>query len=171
MCWFNVLLSAIQVFYGILLQYFAVLANKKPLNIELLNMLVKPLIDMSGEIPYFAAICARQRLLKTRAQFCEALKNPGFVMLPWTKPVHAFFFYLFLPLTSWEIFLQRMDAGLPWKHCFSWGFGPWFFRALTIAMLWWHPRYCWCVNISCAAPSPLVVILPLVPSCAPLFSW
>ncbi|KAL0731371.1 hypothetical protein Bca4012_027465 [Brassica carinata] len=65
-----------QVFYGVLLQYFAVLANKKPLNIELLNMLVKPLIEMSGEIPYFAAICARQRLLKTRAQFCEAIKNP-----------------------------------------------------------------------------------------------
>ncbi|CAH8327070.1 unnamed protein product [Eruca vesicaria subsp. sativa] len=65
-----------QVFYGILLQYFAVNANKKPLNIELLNMLVKPLIEMSGEIPYFAAICARQRLLKTRAQFCEAIKNP-----------------------------------------------------------------------------------------------
>ncbi|ESQ28345.1 hypothetical protein EUTSA_v10018096mg [Eutrema salsugineum] len=65
-----------QVFYGILLQYFAVLANKKPLNFELLNMLVKPLIEMSMEIPYFAAICARQRLLKTRAQFCEAIKNP-----------------------------------------------------------------------------------------------
>ncbi|CAH2066294.1 unnamed protein product [Thlaspi arvense] len=65
-----------QVFYGILLQYFAVLANKKPLNFELLNMLAKPLIEMSMEIPYFAAICARQRLLKTRAQFCEAIKSP-----------------------------------------------------------------------------------------------
>lgn len=71
------LLSATQVFYGILLQYFAVLTNKKPLNFELLNMLVKPLVEMSMEIPYFAAICARQRLLKTRAQFCEAIKNPG----------------------------------------------------------------------------------------------
>uniref|UniRef100_A0A1J3CFN2 Nucleolar protein 14 n=1 Tax=Noccaea caerulescens TaxID=107243 RepID=A0A1J3CFN2_NOCCA len=65
-----------QVFYGILLQYFAVLTNKKPLNFELLNLLVKPLIEMSLEIPYFAAICARQRLLKTRLQFCEAIKNP-----------------------------------------------------------------------------------------------
>ncbi|KAL1218499.1 hypothetical protein V5N11_001667 [Cardamine amara subsp. amara] len=65
-----------QVFYGILLQYFAVLTSKKPLNFELLNMLIKPLIEMSMEIPYFAAICARQRLLKTRAQFCEAIKNP-----------------------------------------------------------------------------------------------
>ncbi|CAH8257556.1 unnamed protein product [Arabidopsis lyrata] len=65
-----------QVFYGVLLQYFAVLTSKKPLNFDLLNMLVKPLIEMSMEIPYFAAICARQRLLKTRAQFCEAIKNP-----------------------------------------------------------------------------------------------
>ncbi|XVE85705.1 hypothetical protein DITRI_Ditri17bG0112100 [Diplodiscus trichospermus] len=65
----------IQVFYGVLLQYFAVLANKKPLNFELLNLLVKPLMEMSMEIPYFSAICARQRILRTRTQFCEALKN------------------------------------------------------------------------------------------------
>lgn len=71
------LFSSSQVFYGILLQYFAVLTSKKPLNFDLLNLLVKPLIEMSMEIPYFAAICARQRLLKTRAQFCEAIKNPG----------------------------------------------------------------------------------------------
>lgn len=65
----------IQVFYGVLLQYFAVLANRKPLNFELLNLLVKPLMEMSVEIPYFSAICARQRILRTRTQFCEALKN------------------------------------------------------------------------------------------------
>ncbi|XP_021910283.1 nucleolar protein 14 isoform X2 [Carica papaya] len=65
-----------QVFYGVLLQYFAVSANKMPLNFELLNLLVKPLMEMSMEIPYFAAICARQRLLLTRTQFCEAIKNP-----------------------------------------------------------------------------------------------
>ncbi|KAK4785244.1 hypothetical protein SAY86_001933 [Trapa natans] len=65
----------IQVFYGVLLQYFAVLANTKPLNFELVNMLVKPLVEMSMEIPYFAAICARQRILRTRTQFCEAIKS------------------------------------------------------------------------------------------------
>ncbi|KZV48053.1 nucleolar protein 14 [Dorcoceras hygrometricum] len=66
-----------QVFYGVLLQYFAVLANKKPLNFKLLTMLVKPLIEMSSETPYFAAICARERLLRTRSQFCEDVKNTG----------------------------------------------------------------------------------------------
>ncbi|XP_059648722.1 uncharacterized protein LOC132294765 [Cornus florida] len=65
-----------QVFYGVLLQYFAVSANKKPLNFKLLNFLVKPLVEMSAEIPYFAAICARQRLLQTRTLFCEDVKNP-----------------------------------------------------------------------------------------------
>ncbi|KAK8486391.1 hypothetical protein V6N13_005204 [Hibiscus sabdariffa] len=64
-----------QVFYGVLLQYFAVLANKKPLNFELSNLLVKPLLEMSMEIPFFSAICARERILRTRTQFCEALKN------------------------------------------------------------------------------------------------
>ncbi|XP_030511783.1 nucleolar protein 14 isoform X2 [Rhodamnia argentea] len=64
-----------QVFYGVLLQYFAILASKKPLNFQSLNMLVKPLVEMSTEIPYFAAICARQRILRTRTQFCEVIKN------------------------------------------------------------------------------------------------
>ncbi|PPD72285.1 hypothetical protein GOBAR_DD30828 [Gossypium barbadense] len=64
-----------QVFYGVLLQYFAVLANKKPLNFELSNLLVKPIMEMSTEIPFFSAICARERILRTRVQFCEALKN------------------------------------------------------------------------------------------------
>ncbi|KAI4357990.1 hypothetical protein L6164_001901 [Bauhinia variegata] len=74
-----------QVFYGVLLQYFAVLANKKPLNFELLNMLVKPLIEMSIEIPYFAAICARQRVLRTRTQFVGSIKNPESCFWPSSK--------------------------------------------------------------------------------------
>lgn len=73
-----ILISSIfQVFYGLLLQYFATLANKQPLNLELLNLLVKPLMEMSMETPYFAAVCARERILRTRTKFCETVKNPG----------------------------------------------------------------------------------------------
>ncbi|GMH26188.1 hypothetical protein Nepgr_028031 [Nepenthes gracilis] len=64
-----------QVFYGLLLQFFATLANKKPLNFELLNLLFKPLMEMSCEIPYFSAICARERLLQTQKRFCEVVKD------------------------------------------------------------------------------------------------
>jgi nucleolar protein 14 len=40
-------------------------------------MLVKPLMEMSTEIPYFAAICARRRIETTRKQFVESIKNAG----------------------------------------------------------------------------------------------
>lgn len=67
-----------QVCYGLLLQYFATLTNQKPLNFHLLNLLVKPLMEMSAEIPYFSAICARERILRTRTKFSEDIKDPGF---------------------------------------------------------------------------------------------
>ncbi|KAL1811818.1 hypothetical protein ACET3Z_021883 [Daucus carota] len=74
-----------QVFYGVLLQYFSVMANTKPLNFKLLNMLVEPLMKMSTEIPYFAAICARQRLRRTRTQFVEDMKESGRLSWPSLK--------------------------------------------------------------------------------------
>ncbi|KAH9602642.1 hypothetical protein KSS87_005127 [Heliosperma pusillum] len=66
----------IQVFYGLLLQYFATLASQKPLKFQLINLLVKPLLEMSTEIPYFSAICARERIFRIRTKFCEDIKDP-----------------------------------------------------------------------------------------------
>ncbi|KAJ0980144.1 hypothetical protein J5N97_008399 [Dioscorea zingiberensis] len=63
-----------QGFYGVLLQYFATLASQKPLNIERINSLVKPLMEMSGETPFYAAICARERLSHMRTRFCTDIK-------------------------------------------------------------------------------------------------
>ncbi|KAL5079771.1 hypothetical protein RYX36_008192, partial [Vicia faba] len=80
----------VQVFYGVLLQYFAVLTNKKPLNVELVNMLVKPLIEISTEIPYFAAICARRRIETTRKQFVESIKNAENSSWPSSKTLCLF---------------------------------------------------------------------------------
>ncbi|KNA23202.1 hypothetical protein SOVF_026920 [Spinacia oleracea] len=66
-----------QVFYGLLLQYFATIPNKVPLNFQLLNLLVKPLMEMSSEIPFFSAICARERIQRTRTKFSGDIKDPG----------------------------------------------------------------------------------------------
>ncbi|CAN6288229.1 unnamed protein product [Urochloa humidicola] len=66
-----------QVFYGVLLQYFAVLATQSPVKFKTIDTLVKPLIEMSGETPYFAAICARERLIHIRTRLCEDIKVPG----------------------------------------------------------------------------------------------
>lgn len=65
-----------QVFYGVLVQYFAVLGDEKPLRLNKLNLFVRPLIEISFEIPYFAAICARQHLIRIRNQLSVDLKNP-----------------------------------------------------------------------------------------------
>ncbi|GJN18624.1 hypothetical protein PR202_gb05800 [Eleusine coracana subsp. coracana] len=66
-----------QVFYGVLLQYFAVVATQSPVKFKIIDALVKPLIEMSAETPYFAAICARERLIHTRIRLCEDIKVPG----------------------------------------------------------------------------------------------
>jgi nucleolar protein 14 len=61
----------------VLVQYFAVLATQSPVNMKIINSLVKPLVDMSTETPYFAAICARQRIIQIRTHLCEDLKIAG----------------------------------------------------------------------------------------------
>ena len=54
------------------------LTTRDPVNAKLLNLLVKPLVEMGAETPYFAAICARERLSRIRNHFCEIIKNQGF---------------------------------------------------------------------------------------------
>jgi nucleolar protein 14 len=66
-----------QVFYNVLLQYFARVAGEKSLSIQRLNVVVKPLIELSGETPYFAALCARERLVHMQWQLSEKLKSIG----------------------------------------------------------------------------------------------
>lgn len=80
----------IQVFYGVLLNYFAVLATRKPLNIKIINTLVKPLIEIGREVPYFASVCARERLIRIRMQFSEDIKNPGKSSWPSLKTLNLF---------------------------------------------------------------------------------
>ncbi|CAM6038551.1 unnamed protein product [Sphagnum compactum] len=66
-----------QVFYNVLLQYFASVAGEKSLSTQRLNVMVKPLIELSGETPYFAALCARERIVRSRHQLSEKLRSTG----------------------------------------------------------------------------------------------
>ncbi|ONK64384.1 uncharacterized protein A4U43_C07F25240 [Asparagus officinalis] len=65
-----------RVFYGILLNYYAVSATRRPLNVKILNSLVKPLMEISVETPFFAAICAREWLINIRTKLCKDIKIP-----------------------------------------------------------------------------------------------
>lgn len=155
----GIYIFSFQVFYGVLLQYFAVLANKEPLNVELLNMLVKPLIEMSKEIPYFAAICARRRIEATRKQFIESIKQSGWkemlsniCILYVNYCGELWIFRCFGNTLSLIILLsQKVAVGLLQKRCASCVCGPWYFHALTLGIQLWLLWYCWCVNIWCVA--------------------
>ncbi|KAL3699158.1 hypothetical protein R1sor_017180 [Riccia sorocarpa] len=64
-----------QIFYNVLLQYFGSLAAEKPFHLSRLNLLTKPLIELSMETPYFAATCARERLIHMHNQITNRLKT------------------------------------------------------------------------------------------------
>ncbi|KAL2609472.1 hypothetical protein R1flu_028045 [Riccia fluitans] len=64
-----------QIFYNVLLQYFGSLASEKPFRLSRLNLLTKPLIELSMETPYFAATCARERLVHMHTQITNRLKT------------------------------------------------------------------------------------------------
>jgi hypothetical protein len=141
------------------LQYFAVLANKKTLNVELINMLVKPLIEMSTEIPYFAAICARRRIEITRKQFVESIKNAGQNEFNLNTFRLCLNFYQELWIgrclsSKWcKILLlsQKVAAGLLQRRCVSCDCGPWYFHVPILDIQLWLLWYYWCANIWCVA--------------------
>lgn len=66
----------IQMFYGDLVLYFVVSATRRPLNIERLNSFIKPLMEMSLEIPFFAAMAAQKRLGQMRTDLCRDIRIP-----------------------------------------------------------------------------------------------
>ncbi|XP_024521488.1 nucleolar protein 14-like [Selaginella moellendorffii] len=64
-----------QVFYNVLVLYISDLAGVKPLPLDRINMLTKPLIEMSLETPYYAAACARERLIRMQQVLSDKLRS------------------------------------------------------------------------------------------------
>lgn len=65
-----------QVFYGILVQHFAMLAGSVPLPMDHLDALTVHLLDITGEVPFYAATVARARLSRLQQRLATALTNP-----------------------------------------------------------------------------------------------
>ncbi|KAJ7541990.1 hypothetical protein O6H91_10G084500 [Diphasiastrum complanatum] len=63
-----------QIFYNVLLSYFATVSAQRPVSLQRINALVRPLVEMSSETPYFAAACARERLMQMHKQLSEKLR-------------------------------------------------------------------------------------------------
>lgn len=73
------------------------------------------------ETPYFASICARERILRTRTKFCETVKNPGNpqwngIVLLSVKLLVVLNYANSCSLVS---FKKKVVVGLLQRHCFS----------------------------------------------------
>eukprot|EP00899_Mesostigma_viride_P020533 jgi/Mesvir1/28481/Mv15901-RA.1 len=64
-----------QVFYGVLLQYFAAVAGESPPPLDRLQVVARHLAGMSAETPLFAAVCARERLKRMRLSLRQRLSS------------------------------------------------------------------------------------------------
>lgn len=75
-----------QVFYGILVQHFALLAGHQPVPVAHLDVLTQTLLQLTPEVPFYAATVARTRLDKLHQRLAAALSDPleaGGPLLGW----------------------------------------------------------------------------------------
>ena len=65
----------VQVLYGILVQHFASLAGQAPLPTAHLEALAAQLLDLTAEVPFYAATVARARLSRLQERLASALSD------------------------------------------------------------------------------------------------
>lgn len=66
----------LQLLYGFLVQHFATLAGRTPLSLPHLDALVPHLVDMTPQVPFYAATLARTRLQRAEQRMSAALSSP-----------------------------------------------------------------------------------------------
>lgn len=64
-----------QVFYGILVQHFANLAGTSPLSMESVDVVTVHILELTAEVPYYAATVARARLTRAHKRLSAALTS------------------------------------------------------------------------------------------------
>ena len=63
----------VQVFYGIVVQHFANLASSTPLSMEAIDVMTVHILELTAEVPYYAATVARARLTRAYKRLSTAL--------------------------------------------------------------------------------------------------
>ena len=64
--------AAVQVFYGILVQHFANQAAANPLRMDAIDVLTVHILELTAEVPYYAATVARTRLARAHQRLTAA---------------------------------------------------------------------------------------------------
>lgn len=67
--------TSLQVFYGILVQHFANVAGQANISMATIDVLTTQLLELTAEVPYYAATVARARLTKAHQRLQSALSS------------------------------------------------------------------------------------------------
>lgn len=70
------LLLMLQVFYGILVQHFVMLAGDQPTPVSHLDVLTRVILQLTPEVPFYAATVARTRIEKLHDRLAAHLADP-----------------------------------------------------------------------------------------------
>ncbi|KAK9815549.1 hypothetical protein WJX72_005610 [[Myrmecia] bisecta] len=75
-----------QVLYGLLVQHFVMLADSSPLPTAHLDAMTVHILEMTPEVPFYAATVARARLTRLQQRLAAALRDPFAVAGAWPGP-------------------------------------------------------------------------------------
>ena len=64
-----------QVLYGLVLQHFAKVASRQPVQMPVLDVLMTHLLAMTPDVPFYAAMSARARLARAAEKLQAALTD------------------------------------------------------------------------------------------------
>eukprot|EP00793_Prasinoderma_coloniale_P004214 PRCOL_00006390-RA len=67
----------LQSFYGVLLSHYGAVSDALPLDQPMLDAMVTPLLEMTAQLPLYAATAARAHLLQAHTKLCDALEAKG----------------------------------------------------------------------------------------------
>jgi nucleolar protein 14 len=75
-----------QVLYGCVVQHYVSMAGAVPLPLSHLDVLVPHIVDLTPQVPFYAATLARARLQRAHQQMAQRLKDPVMRASAWPAP-------------------------------------------------------------------------------------
>ncbi len=107
--------------YGILVQHFASLAGGRPLPLAHLDALTRHILDLTPEVPFYAATVARARLTRLQQRLGTALTDPVRLAALVNK-AHSPMLASYYALHSWGccardgfLLVGLQGAAFPWQ--------------------------------------------------------
>jgi len=75
-----------QVLYGCVVQHYVSMAGMVPLSLSHLDALVPHILELTPQVPFYAATLARARLQRAHQQMMQRLKDPVMRATAWPAP-------------------------------------------------------------------------------------